>query len=459
LYETSKNLTTLVTLLRLSTEFGTRALMFLSLCSIGDTVKSGRRDETRWSDLTALVAAFVALPVSIGAGAVVLTLGNLNNVAGGIYIAVPGLIAALATAAATYTLLIRRHRSRERGSNRRLSTAKRELQDEKQERAVLRELDSAIDLAPDERAATDLIRESFARHLSMQPMELHLVDTVDPVLELVVATGELSSAPAQRTSPWDSLAARSDRTLVYDTTDRLDVCPHLKSRVHTPMSAVAVPISATGSLLGVLYAFGPEGQEAGVGDIRFLEDLAKLIGARIAILRASAATSVTPDEVDRLTGIPDRASMQERVLRLLRERQAFTVAVADIDAFGQFNELEGRNAGDRALKLLSRVARAAVRPGDMVGRIGGDEFLFVLPQTKSEDAARAFERLREALVLEQSLVGDPPFTLSIGVIGSGSGGTIEEILQRAAGALDHARTQGGNRVIVAQTTRQAPSAG
>ena len=57
-------------------------------------------------------------------------------------------------------------------------------------------------------------------------------------------------------------------------------------------------------------------------------------------------------------------------------------------------------------------------------------------------------------MLAQSMADDPNFTLSMGVISSTAGGTIEEILHRAAGALNHAREHGGNRVVVAQRAAQ-----
>lgn len=400
-----------------------------------------------------MVAAAVAFPVALASALTTVVAGDPGSVVGAFSIAVPAIVAAIATAVTVHLGLVRRHRERERTMNRKLSNTKRELHDEKQERSVLRELDAALDVAATESAAIDVVRESFAKHLSMQPMEFHLVDAVDPVLELAVATGDHATKPGVRTSPWDSLAARSNTTLVYATTDRLDVCPHLRDRLHSPMSAIAVPVNVMGRLLGVLYGLGPAGQQPGFGDVKFLEDMGRLIGARLAILRASSMTAATADNVDKLTGLPDRAAMQERVLRLLRDRQAFTVAVADIDDFSRLNETQGREAGDRALQLLARIARKAVRPGDIIGRIGGDEYLFVMPQTNPDDATRAFERLREELVLAQATTNDPQFTLSIGVIGSSSGGTIEEILHRAAGALTHAKTQGGNRVVVAHTAK------
>jgi diguanylate cyclase (GGDEF)-like protein len=421
-------------------------------------VTSRRRDEKRWSDHSALVAASVALLVSLAAVIAILVNGAIDTQAEVISIVAPGVAAAVATAIAVHFLVVRRHRIRERASRRRLAAAERELDDGKRERTGLRELDAAIDLAATEHDAIEALRGWFVRYLPAETVELHLIDRMDPIMELALATGDRPAKQSRRSSPWESLATRTNITLVYETTDRLDVCAHLKARLDVPMSAVAVPVNAMGRLLGVLYSLGPEGREPLTGEVRFLEDLGRLIGARLAILRASTDSPNTADDVDRLTGLPNRAAMQERVLRMLRDRQPFTVAIADIDNFGDLNETQGRAAGDRALQLLGRVTRRALRPGDVIGRIGGDEFLFVLPKTAPDDATRAFERLREELVLAQSTISDPSFTLSIGLIGSTSGGTIEEILHRAAGALDHARSQGGNRVVVAHTTRDAPPA-
>ncbi len=205
-------------------------------------MKSRRTAETRWSDRTALLAAAVAIPVALAAGVATVIAGDPGTTLGMACIVAPAIVAALATALTTHFGLISPHRERERSSNRRLSNTKRELHDEKQERAVLRELDGAIDVASTEAAAIEVIREAFTKHLSMQPMELHLVDAVDPVLELVLATGDHATKAGLRTSPWDSLAARTNTTLVYDTTDRLDVCPHLQGRLRSPMSAIVIDV-------------------------------------------------------------------------------------------------------------------------------------------------------------------------------------------------------------------------
>ena len=104
-----------------------------------------RRDETRWSDRTALVAAAVALPVT-GAGAIATVLaGPVDTTAAVTGIVVPGVVAAVTTALAIHFLLIRRQRRRERDANRRLAAAKRELHDERHERTIVRELERALD--------------------------------------------------------------------------------------------------------------------------------------------------------------------------------------------------------------------------------------------------------------------------------------------------------------------------
>ena len=336
-----------------------------------------------------------------------------------------------------------------RVANDRLAKARRELHDERSKRSLLRELDRGLDQAASEREGVNLLRDAFTRHFGHRSLELHLVDAVEPVLALVIATGSRDPKPGERTSPWESLAARTNSTLTYDTTDRLDVCPHLQSRLDEPVAAIAVPLNATGRLLGVLYVLAEDRTIFSADETTHIQDLGAVIASRLAVLR-SVTTGGRADAIDRLTGLPDRAAMQERVIRLLEERQSFTVAVADIDSFGDLNDQHGREVGDRALQTAARVARRAIRPDDIVGRIGGDELLFIFPRTSPDDATRALERLREELVLAQSTADDPNFTLSMGVISSTAGGTIEEILHRAAGALNHAREHGGNRVVVAQ---------
>lgn len=337
----------------------------------------------------------------------------------------------------------------------RVSHAEREREHERGARTLLRELGHGLDQAETEPAAIATLIEILGRQLPTRSTELHLVDSVDPVLALAAVSGPRVGAPGGRTSPWDSLAARDNAVQVCATSSGDDVCPHLRSRCPEPSAAIAVPVTVTGRLLGLLYVFAEEGTVFGPGEVALAQDLALTIAARFAVLRSDARPEPS-EAVDRLTGLPDRDAMQSRIIQLLEERQPFTVAVADIDDFGTLNAQHGRAAGDRALQTAALVSRRTIRPEDVVGRIGGDELLLLLPRTSAADAGRALERLREELVLELSNAACPAFTLSMGVIASDAAAAIEDVLHKAAAALAHARADGGNRVVVADSATSPP---
>src|SRR5439155_1676732 len=75
----------------------------------------------------------------------------------------------------------------------------------------------------------------------------------------------------------------------------------------------------------------------------------------------------------------------------------FTLAMADLDHFKLLNDTYGHAAGDRALRAFSSVVLGAVRADDIVGRIGGEEFVIVFPQLSVADAAGVLDRIRKLL--------------------------------------------------------------
>ena len=408
---------------------------------MGHTRRS--RSDHPWGAITlALVVAAVAAG-SVWAGSRWLdTLGQ--SVA--LTAAATGIIA-LAT---SHLAVIRPSRRRENTANKLVLETQRELREEKDDRSALRELDRALDQAEDERAALVVARHALARHFPDRPIEVLLVDAVEPVLRVVIALCRSAEVVGDRSSPWEPLATRSGSTLVYDSTDRVDACAHLRARAGLASSAIAVPLTAMGRILGVIYRFGPDGVPPDPAEVALLEDFASAIAARLALARTSEHASHA-ETLDRLTGLPDRASMQQKVVGLLADRTPFSVAILDIDDFGALNEQQGREVGDEALALLGQISRRAIRPVDLVGRVGGDELLFVFPETTTAGATRAVERIREELFVGQSATpGAPRFTLSIGIVGSSSGLTIDAILKTAAAALRSARNAGGNRIVVGE---------
>jgi len=108
-------------------------------------------------------------------------------------------------------------------------------------------------------------------------------------------------------------------------------------------------------------------------------------------------------------------------------------------------------AGDDAIRALCATTRGALRSSDSLGRIGGEEFAVLLPETDLEAAVVLAERLRAAIegVELRSPAGQPfRFFVSIGVAGARESDSFESLLQRAAAALYEAKDAGRNRVVV-----------
>jgi len=160
---------------------------------------------------------------------------------------------------------------------------------------------------------------------------------------------------------------------------------------------------------------------------------------------------------DGLTGLFNQSfikvRLSEEISRAERYGTAFSLILADIDDFKSINDHHGHVAGDRVLRSFAEHLRRILRASDIVGRFGGDEFLILLPQTSTADAARAAERIRKATA--ESSKGAPlrpdraPLTLSFGVCGTESERVqADEILDRADKAMTRAKKDGKNRVVV-----------
>jgi diguanylate cyclase (GGDEF)-like protein/putative nucleotidyltransferase with HDIG domain len=113
----------------------------------------------------------------------------------------------------------------------------------------------------------------------------------------------------------------------------------------------------------------------------------------------------------------------------------------DLDRFTGANEGYGHQAGDRVLADVARRVAAAARPGDLVARVGGDEFAWILPETDSLDAWQAAERVRES-VAGTPVAGVGPVTISGGVCDLVYAEGAADLFRLADGALYWAKAQG-----------------
>lgn len=176
-------------------------------------------------------------------------------------------------------------------------------------------------------------------------------------------------------------------------------------------------------------------------------------------LRANYETSLSMALVDSLTGLFNRRYFDAHFDKILEKsrRENFKpigFLVIDIDRFKSINDTHGHPVGDEVLVELSKRLMNSMRPSDMVARMGGEEFVVVMPESRPEQVTMIAERLR-------ALISDAPFPIKGGAemlpVTASIGATITraepeaatDIFKRADEALYRAKQEGRNRVVVA----------
>lgn len=158
-------------------------------------------------------------------------------------------------------------------------------------------------------------------------------------------------------------------------------------------------------------------------------------------------------DIDELTQLPRRRRVIELAKRIIHrcERANLPVCVLylDADRFKSINDIFGHDAGDRALTLIASQIQEAIRPADVAGRFGGEEFIVFLPGADLHLGARIAERLRKRI--ESIKDFEAVLSVSIGVAQHIKGHDIHHVIQAADGALLHAKRTGRNRVTLADT--------
>jgi diguanylate cyclase (GGDEF)-like protein len=155
---------------------------------------------------------------------------------------------------------------------------------------------------------------------------------------------------------------------------------------------------------------------------------------------------------DALTGFRNRRWLDQTLPRIVQRHihasEPLCIAMMDIDHFKQVNDSYGHAAGDAVLLQVGRLVRANLRPADFAARIGGEEFVLILPQTLLPGAISAVERLREAIA-SASFDYDggalPQVTVSLGLVALEQSAGPLELLAQADDALYAAKQSGRNR--------------
>ena len=176
----------------------------------------------------------------------------------------------------------------------------------------------------------------------------------------------------------------------------------------------------------------------------------------LATTRAEIERSRAGTRIDPLTGLINRAGLDLELSRLLDQQRSgggeLAFAIVDVDHFKTLNDTYGHQSGDEVLRIVSRALLASVRPSDIVGRTGGDEFLVILPSTSIKAGLELADRMRKAVVDSdlQPVLGPRVLggaTVSIGLAQWRPADSIAAIMERADAALYQAKGNGRNRVV------------
>ncbi len=173
-------------------------------------------------------------------------------------------------------------------------------------------------------------------------------------------------------------------------------------------------------------------------------------------LRANYEQSLSLALTDSLTGVFNRRYVSAHLPRLLDRaadsNKPVSILMFDIDHFKRVNDTFGHDIGDEVLKEVAERASRNLRNFDLVARLGGEEFVVIMPDTDGESALMVAERLRnrigDTVFRISAPVGEIVVTVSVGVaVGGRVGDTVETLIKRSDEALYEAKRSGRNRVV------------
>jgi diguanylate cyclase (GGDEF)-like protein len=222
---------------------------------------------------------------------------------------------------------------------------------------------------------------------------------------------------------------------------------------------LAMTVLTAITLLAVCLAFDPSGA---VNDPRLIfSTIALLISVTLANWALVEAEMKQRDAavLDPLTGLLNRKALEVRALELEQQAALTGASVAliacDLDRFKDVNDTHGHDRGDAVLRSFAYQMRKALRSFELIYRLGGEEFLIVIPGADLDEGMAIAERLRETI--QQDRPGGLDLTASFGVSASSGKNVVYERLFKAADkALYAAKDAGRNRVVAAGAPEPAP---
>jgi diguanylate cyclase (GGDEF)-like protein len=211
-------------------------------------------------------------------------------------------------------------------------------------------------------------------------------------------------------------------------------------------SSIVTPVRVGADTWGILAATVAEPKRLTSVDEQQLLEFGDLLATAIGSIddRAKLAAEASTDA---LTGLANRRALHERlaaeVSRAVRHERVLSVAVIDIDRFKRVNDFGGHEAGDEMLVRVARCLADHVRVEDSLGRVGGDEFAWMMPETTREQALVAVERARRLIAATASR--QYRITVSAGICDTNASTHPAQLISFADSALYLSKAHGRNR--------------
>lgn len=340
-----------------------------------------------------------------------------------------------------------------------LLTALETTRTESDRATALLRLAQDLAAAEDEQAVADVLAEALPVVVGCRSASVMLWEAGR--LHVVAAAGQ---SPERRerllgtvmpASPELSRLLTRREVLVLDEGSASDVVSELLRAVEASVALVA-PMVAGETLLGVVTAsWGSPTTKA---------DLDAEVTVRATSVSAQGATALSKARLlgtvrhqalhDSLSGLPNRvlfARTLDETLRAAAPDEGIAVLFCDLDRFKAVNDELGHAAGDELLRQVAARLRGVFRPGDVVGRLSGDEFAVVLADVDEATAVAVAGRVVEALDQPFRIEGrEQRVTVSVGVaLHEGTDGRGDRLLAAADAAMYEAKQRGRNQVAVA----------
>jgi diguanylate cyclase (GGDEF)-like protein len=253
-------------------------------------------------------------------------------------------------------------------------------------------------------------------------------------------------------------ALEAGQPLVVENMESAGLTPSDADRAYKTKSFISYPVVVRGRRIGLLnFTDKIDGGSFNDVDLSMLE----IIGPQIAVAleRADWQERATQFQLmsitDPLTGLLNRRYLEERLTEELNRSSRYNYPMSclmiDIDDFKKYNDRNGHQAGDVALKITAHSLKAALRSADVACRYGGEEFCVLLPQTSVSEAGVIAERMRQRVAETDYPFGksQPMGTVSISIGISTLAkniDTAERVIAAADRALYHAKAEGKNRI-------------